>query len=90
MRWQGIVCFVDIGGIDDHRYLDFIFIMGPISMKHQIHITLRLFNFYDATYLKVLFISLQYILQVLFTHQKTKKAKTWQDGVLSVIDNKVG
>jgi|JYMV01.1.fsa_nt_gi hypothetical protein len=49
-----------------------------------------LFNFYDATYLKVLFISLQYILQVLFTHQKTKKAKTWQDGVLSVIDNKVG
>ena len=37
-----IVCFVDIGGIDDHRYLDFIFIMGPISMKHQIHITLLL------------------------------------------------
>jgi len=28
-----IVCFVDIGGIDDHRYLDFIFIVGPISIK---------------------------------------------------------
>jgi hypothetical protein len=27
LRWEGIVCFVDIGGIDDHHCLNFLFIM---------------------------------------------------------------